>query len=75
MDNNKQREIAEIVESSLKVFRESMEVREQLSIRIGNRTTRIIRTGITANMQIMNNQFINMNRTRQTSKPMKMFSF
>lgn len=47
MDNNNQREIAEIVEASLKEFRESMEYREKLSIRIGSRTTQIIRFGMT----------------------------
>jgi hypothetical protein len=47
MDNNNQREIAEIVESSLKEFRESMEYRERLSVRIGRRTTQIVRFGMT----------------------------
>ena len=80
MDNNKRREIAE---SSLKEFRENMAFREQPGIRIGRRKTRIIRTDITANMQILNNQFTDTNRIvgnmtaniSQISKPMKMFPF
>ena len=47
MDNNNDtREIAEIVENALTEFRKGMEAREQLSIRIGRRTTQIIRFGM-----------------------------
>lgn len=46
MEENNQREIAEIVEASLRDFRDGMEYREQLSIRIGRRTTQIIRFGM-----------------------------
>jgi len=47
MDNNNEtREIAEIVESALADFRKGMEAREQLSVRIGRRTTQIIRFGM-----------------------------
>jgi methyl-accepting chemotaxis protein len=46
MDNNNQKEMLELVERSLKDFREGMEYREQLSIRIGRRTTQIIRFGM-----------------------------
>lgn len=46
-NNNSSREIAEIVENSLTEFRKGMEAREQLSIRIGRRTTQIIRFGMT----------------------------
>lgn len=45
-NNNSAREIAEIVESALSEFRKGMETREQLSIRIGRRTTQIIRFGM-----------------------------
>jgi methyl-accepting chemotaxis protein len=45
-NNNSSREIAEIVESGLAEFRKGMEAREQLSIRIGRRTTQIIRFGM-----------------------------
>jgi len=47
MDNNNQKELLEIVERSLDDFRKGMEYREQLSIRIGRRTTQIIRFGMT----------------------------
>ncbi len=46
MENNNTREVAEIVESALHEFNESMAHREQLSIRIGKRTTQIIRSGM-----------------------------
>ena len=46
MDNNNQKEMLEIVERSLDDFRKGMEYREQLSIRIGRRTTQIIRFGM-----------------------------
>ena len=47
MDNNNgTREIAEIVEKALADFRKGMEAREQLSVRIGRRTTQIIRFGM-----------------------------
>ncbi len=46
MENNNTREVAEIVESALREFNESMAHREQLSIRIGKRTTQIIRSGM-----------------------------
>ena len=80
---NKQGEIAEIAESFLKEFRAGMAFREQPGIRIGRRMTRIVRTGITANMQLLNNQFTDMNRivsnmatnTSQIPKHMKMFPF
>jgi len=52
MDENRQdesgtgsREIAEIVENSMADFREAMRVREELSVRIGRRTSQIIRVG------------------------------
>jgi methyl-accepting chemotaxis protein len=45
-NNNNTREIAEIVENALSEFRRGMEAREQLSIRIGRRTTQIIRFGM-----------------------------
>jgi len=47
MDNNNQKEIMAMVERSLDDFRKGMEYREQLSIRIGRRTTQIIRFGMT----------------------------
>jgi methyl-accepting chemotaxis protein len=46
-NNNHQKELLEIVERSLDDFRKGMEYREQLSIRIGRRTTQIIRFGMT----------------------------
>ena len=46
-NNNNQKEMLEIVERSLDDFRKGMEYREQLSIRIGRRTTQIIRFGMT----------------------------
>jgi methyl-accepting chemotaxis protein len=47
MENNTNgREIAEIVENALSEFRKGMEAREQLSTRIGARTTQIIRFGM-----------------------------
>ena len=45
MENNNTREVAEIVENALRNFNEAMAHREQLSIRIGRRTTQIIRFG------------------------------
>ena len=45
-NNNNPREVAEIVESALRNFNEGMAHREQLSIRIGRRTTQIIRFGM-----------------------------
>ncbi len=46
MENNNTREVAEIIESAMREFNESMYHREQLSIRIGKRTTQIIRFGM-----------------------------
>ncbi len=49
MDNNdNQKEIIGMVERALDDFRQGMEYREQLSIRIGRRTTQIIRFGMSA---------------------------
>ena len=49
MDNNdNQKEIIGMVERALDDFRQGMEYREQLSIRIGRRTTQIIRFGMGA---------------------------
>jgi methyl-accepting chemotaxis protein len=45
-NDNKSRELAEIVESAMHEFSEAMYHREQLSIRIGRRTTQIIRFGM-----------------------------
>jgi hypothetical protein len=45
-DSNNPRELAEIVESAMHEFSEAMYHREQLSIRIGRRTTQIIRFGM-----------------------------
>jgi methyl-accepting chemotaxis protein len=45
-NNNNPREVAEIVENALRNFNEGMAHREQLSIRIGRRTTQIIRFGM-----------------------------
>ena len=45
-NNNNPREVAEIVESALRNFNEGMAHREQLSVRIGRRTTQIIRFGM-----------------------------
>ena len=45
-NNNNPREVAEIVENTLRNFNEGMAHREQLSIRIGRRTTQIIRFGM-----------------------------
>ena len=45
-NNNDPREVAEIVESAMHQFSEAMYHREQLSIRIGRRTTQIIRFGM-----------------------------
>lgn len=47
MENNNPKDIAELVAGSLEDFRKGMEAREQLSIRIGRRTTQIIRFGMT----------------------------
>jgi methyl-accepting chemotaxis protein len=47
-NNNNQKEIIGMVERALDDFRQGMEYREQLSIRIGRRTTQIIRFGMTA---------------------------
>lgn len=47
MDKDEQSEMLAIVERSLDDFRKGMEAREQLSIRIGRRTTQIIRFGMT----------------------------
>jgi hypothetical protein len=44
--NNDPREVAEIVESAMHEFNEAMYHREQLSVRIGRRTTQIIRFGM-----------------------------
>ena len=46
-NNNNQKAMLEIVERSMDDFRKGMEYREQLSIRIGRRTTQIIRFGMT----------------------------
>ena len=46
MENNNPKEIAELVAGSLEDFRKGMEAREQLSTRIGARTTQIIRFGM-----------------------------
>jgi len=46
MENNNPKDIAELVATSLEDFRKGMDAREQLSIRIGRRTTRIIRFGM-----------------------------
>jgi methyl-accepting chemotaxis protein len=46
MDNNNQKEIIAMVERSLDDFRQGMDSREKLSIRIGRRTTQIIRFGM-----------------------------
>jgi len=61
-NNNNQKEILALVERSLDDFRQGMEFREQLSIRIGRRTTQIIRFGMAGNMH-------------QMAKPMKVFPF
>jgi len=45
-NNNNPREVAEIVENAMHEFSEAMYHREQLSIRIGRRTTQIIRFGM-----------------------------
>jgi methyl-accepting chemotaxis protein len=47
-NNNNQKEIIGMVERALDDFRQGMEYREQLSIRIGRRTTQIIRFGMIA---------------------------
>ena len=47
-NNNTPRELAEIVENSMRQFNEGMAHREALSIRIGRRTTQIIRFGMTS---------------------------
>ncbi len=47
-EENKQkdaRELAEIVENSMAEFKEAMRMREELSLRIGRRTSQIIRFG------------------------------
>jgi len=46
-NNNNQKEILAMVERSLDDFRQGMDSREKLSIRIGRRTTQIIRFGMT----------------------------
>jgi len=51
-NNNSPRQIAEIVENALKEFNEGMAHRESLSIRIGRRTTQIIRFGMTSMMML-----------------------
>lgn len=45
-NNNNPRQLAEIVENAMREFRSGMEHREQMSIRIGRRTTQIIRFGM-----------------------------
>ena len=45
-NDNKSREVAEIMENAMHEFSEAMYHREQLSIRIGRRTTQIIRFGM-----------------------------
>ncbi len=51
-NNNNPREVAEIVENALRNFNEGMAHREQLSIRIGRRTTQIIRFGMLSMMML-----------------------
>lgn len=51
-NNNSPRQIAEIVENSLREFNEGMAHRENLSIRIGRRTTQIIRFGMTSMLML-----------------------
>jgi len=51
-NNNSSREVAEIVENALRNFNEGMAHREQLSIRIGRRTTQIIRFGMLSMMML-----------------------
>jgi hypothetical protein len=46
-NNNGQQETAVLAAQALEDFRKGMEFREQLSIRIGRRTTQIIRFGMT----------------------------
>lgn len=46
MENNNPEDIAELVATSLEDFRKGMEAKEQLYIRIGRRTTQIIRFGM-----------------------------
>ena len=46
-NNNNQKELLAMVERSLEGFRQGMDSREKLSIRIGRRTTQIIRFGMT----------------------------
>jgi uncharacterized protein YoxC len=46
-NNNNQQETAALVAQALEDFRKGMEAREKLSIRIGRRTTQIIRFGMT----------------------------
>ncbi|MDH3527098.1 MAG: hypothetical protein OEM43_06305, partial [Gammaproteobacteria bacterium] len=45
-NNHSPRELAEIVENAMREFRSGMEHREQMSTRIGRRTTQIIRFGM-----------------------------
>ena len=45
-NNDTPREVAEIMENAMHEFSEAMYHREQLSIRIGRRTTQIIRFGM-----------------------------
>ena len=52
MENNNTREVAEMVENALRDFNEGMAHREQLSIRIGMRTTQIIRFGMASMMML-----------------------
>lgn len=61
-NNNNQKELLTMVERSLDDFRQGMDSREKLSIRIGRRTTQIIRFGMSGNMH-------------QMAKPMKVFPF
>jgi archaellum component FlaC len=47
------REVAEVVESAMREFHEAMKLREALSIRIGTRTTQIIRFGMIGMVLLM----------------------
>lgn len=51
-NNNSPRELAEIVETTMREFNEGMAHRENLSIRIGRRTTQIIRFGMTSMLML-----------------------
>jgi len=61
-NNNNQKELLAMVERSLEGFRQGMDSREKLSIRIVRCTTQIIHFGMSGNMH-------------QIAKPMKIFPF